>query len=242
MAKTPAPKPAVPMAPAYMKTDSISFDTSKAPWMRFALEELGNNVKEIKDDDSFARQMYLSVVQQKSSGQPSYFLEGIAREGMGKALAKKNTTIVKYFDGVRTDPTRDPKQKGRSWDIAAVNEARPGDWRVTAWCAAFVNWCLKQAGSPHLGYATADAWLRFGTPLPGPVYGCVTIIPPSSATGSTTGHVAFYETSKAGNVVLVGGNQGDKVSRMEAQADRILGYRWPTDFNYFLLDRNSAVV
>jgi hypothetical protein len=43
-------------------------------------------------------------------------------------------------------------------------------------------------------------------------------------------------------VVLVGGNQGDKVSRMEAQADRILGYRWPTDFNYFLLDRTSAVV
>jgi uncharacterized protein (TIGR02594 family) len=241
MAKTPAAKPAVPMAPAYMKTDAIQFDTSKAPWMKFALAELAGDVREIKDDDSFARQLYLSVVQQRSGGRPSYLLDGIAREGMGEALARKNTTIVKYFDGVKTDPERDPKKKGRSWDVAPVNEARAGDWRVTAWCAAFVSWCLKQSGAPSLGYATADAWLRFGTPLPTPVYGCVAIIPPSASTGSTTGHVAFYEKSTAQAIVLIGGNQGDKVSRMEAQANRVLGYRWPTEFNYFLIDRGGVV-
>jgi hypothetical protein len=69
----------------------------------------------------------------------------------------------------------------------------------------------------------------------------VTIIPPSKSTGSTTGHVAFYTGVKGDNIQLVGGNQGDKVSEMEAQADRVLGYRWPTAFNYFLLDRGGAL-
>jgi len=242
MAKVPPTKPAVPMAPAYMKTDSIRFDTSKAPWMRFALEELQKDVKEHADYDSFAKLLYLSLAHQKSAGRPSYLLEGVARAGMGESLTRKNQDVVKYFDGVKTDPARDPRGKGRSWDIAPVNEAQPGNWQVTAWCAAFVNWCLKQAGAPYLGYATAEAWLRFGTPLPSPEYGCVTIIPPSSSTGSTTGHVAFYTGTKGDNILLVGGNQGDKVTEMEAQANRVLGYRWPTQFNYFLLDRSSATV
>jgi uncharacterized protein (TIGR02594 family) len=258
MAKTPPRKPAVPMAPAYMKTDSIQVDTSKAPWMTFALSELKKKVKEHEDYDSFAKLIYLSAVQQHSSARllggelsgsafqhttqrRSYLLEGVAQSQMGEPLKRQNPEIVKYFDGVKTDPTRDPKSKGRSWDIAPVNQDGTGNWQVTAWCAAFVNWCLKQAGSPHLGYATAEAWLRFGTPLPTPTYGCVTIIPPSKSTGSTTGHVAFYTGVKGDNIQLVGGNQGDKVSEMEAQADRVLGYRWPTAFNYFLLDRGSAL-
>lgn len=242
MAKTAPPKPAVAMAPAYMKTDSIRFDTSKAPWMEFAREELRKGVREHADYDSFAKLLYLSVVQQKASGRPSYLLEGVARAGMGEALARKNPEVVKYFEGVKTDPARDPRNKSRAWDIAPVNEAHPGDWQVTAWCAAFVNWCLKQAGAPHLGYATAEAWLRFGTPLPAPVYGCITVIPPSKSTGSTTGHVAFYTRTQGDKVLLIGGNQGDQVTEMEAQANRILGYRWPTEFNYFLLDRRSTIV
>jgi uncharacterized protein (TIGR02594 family) len=242
MAKTVASKPAVPMAPAYMKTDSIRFDTSKAPWMKFAQEELQKNVREHADYDSFAKLLYLSLAQQKGSGRRSYLLEDIVRPELGKSLTQKNPDVVKYFDGVKTDPARDPRGKGRSWDIAPTNEVHPGDWRVTAWCAAFVNWCLKRAGASHLGYATAEAWLRFGTPLPTPVYGCVAIIPPSSSTGSTTGHVAFYTEMKGEKILLLGGNQGDAVTVMEQQANRVLGYRWPTEFNYFLLDRNSAIV
>lgn len=78
--------------------------------------------------------------------------------------------------------------------------------------------------------------------MPAPEYGCITVIPPSSSTGSTTGHVAFYTGTRGDKIVLVGGNQSDTVSEMEAQANRVLGYRWPTEFNHFLLDRRSAVV
>lgn len=247
------------MAPAYMKTDSIQVDTSKAPWMKYALDELKKQVKEHEDYSSFAKFVYLSAVQERSSlhlldvglagpsashaaRRQSYLLETVTRPYVGEELKRQNPDIEKYFEGVKTDPTRDPRHKGRSWDVSPVNADRNGNWQVTAWCAAFVNWCLKQAGAAHLGYATAASWLRFGTPLPAPVYGCVTIIPPARNTGSTTGHVAFFTGTKGKHILLVGGNQGDKVSRMEAQADRVLGYRWPTQFNYFLLDRTSVIV
>src|SRR5258706_11085120 len=147
MAKTPPRKPAVPMAPAYMKTDSIQVDTSKAPWMTFALTELKKKVKENEDYDSFAKLIYLSAVQQRSSlrlldgeqsgslspqttRRPSYLLEGVAHSQMGEGLKRQNQEIVKYFDGVKTDPSRDPKNKGRSWEIASVNEDGSGNWQV----------------------------------------------------------------------------------------------------------------
>lgn len=147
-------------------------------------------------------------------------------------LRERNPEIGKYFQGLKTDPAYD--SKGRSFDIAATYESG-GYGNITAWCAAFVNWCLKEAGAPHLGYATAKSWLDFGTPVAHPVYGCLTVIKPSSATGSTTGHVAFFVERKGNSVVLLGGNQRDWVSEVPYRADKVLGYRWPTKMNHYML-------
>ena len=147
-------------------------------------------------------------------------------------LRGRNPEVNKYFDGVKTDPAYD--KKGRSFKIAPTYESG-GYGKITAWCAAFVNWCLSQAGAPLLGYATAKSWLEFGTPVARPVYGCLTVIKPSSSTGSTTGHVAFFVEYRGNNVVLLGGNQGDAVSEVPFKESTVLGYRWPTNFNHYLL-------
>jgi uncharacterized protein (TIGR02594 family) len=104
---------------------------------------------------------------------------------------------------------------------------------VTAWCAAFVNWCLRQAGAPYLNYATAKSWLGFGHPVAFPVYGCVTIIKPSSSTGSTTGHVAFFVRHRGDRIVLLGGNQSDQVRESSYPESWVQkdGYRWPTSMD-----------
>lgn len=259
-AKTGPPEPT---APAYYKSDSIALDTSKAPWMKFALDEMGKKIKENPDYESFEKLWYLSMAQHDgertltkhlglSSGpleqkneptlslnpgykERNYLLRPILDEKVGKRLEASNPEINKYFEGVKTDPDLD--KKGRSWDISHVSRGSVG-WTVTAWCAAFVNWCLKQAGAPHMGIATAKSWLKFGTPLVAPVYGCITIIPPSRSTGSTTGHVAFYVATKGNKVALLGGNQSDQVKISEYS--KVLGYRWPTAFNYYLLDKGSG--
>jgi uncharacterized protein (TIGR02594 family) len=262
--------PPEPAAIGYIKDDSITFDTSHAPWMKIALQECGKKIKENEDYDSFAKLWYTSLVQHETEHHflseslqgPTLsvttggktdsvlvmpglkerhpLLKAVLNDEVGRNLKAKNPEINKYFTHLRTDPDRD--RKGRTWGISPVNRGAQS-WGVTAWCAAFVNWCLQQAGAPHLGMATAASWLKFGTPLAKPVYGCVTIVPPAKSTGSTTGHVAFYMETKGDMIGLLGGNQSDQVKL--SYFHKVLGYRWPTAFNYYLLDRErrgSAVV
>jgi uncharacterized protein (TIGR02594 family) len=218
-----------------------------------ALAERGKEVKELRDNKSFEQLWYLALAQAhdewstltKREEQPKYSLLGKndrkeldlmgvalreADAARGRALARENPEIATYFENVKTDPRFD--NKGRSFDISCVNSSGHEGWKITAWCAAFVNWCLREAGVPHLGYSTAISWLEFGTPLPAPVYGCITIVPPSTDTGSSTGHVAFYEKTEGKSVILIGGNQSDQVKRSPFK--KVLGYRWPTAFNYYL--------
>lgn len=277
----PPKKPGIPVPPSsqYMKTDSIRFDTSSAPWMKIAREQLKAKVREHGDYGSFTRMMYESVVATELKSllpENSKLLEGsklladpvpqrkfellppgrlkldlaplksALHKQMGKELEKRNPEINKYLQEVKTDPLH-PESRGKSWPIEKTSLDKHGDWQVTAWCAAFVNWCLKQSGAPYMGYATAASWLRFGTPLPAPVYGCITVIAPSSDTGSTTGHVAFFVRKKGHKIVLLGGNQHDraenvdKVSEIERPESVVRGYRWPTTINYFLLDSEVVV-
>jgi uncharacterized protein (TIGR02594 family) len=111
------------------------------------------------------------------------------------------------------------------------NKGRTTHWQVTAWCAAFVNWCLAEAGSPSLGYATASSRLNFGTPLATPVPGCITVMPPMSSTGGGTGHVAFFVKQEGEITYLLGGNQNDEIN-ITGYKSKPVGYRWPTGFNY----------
>jgi len=40
-----------------------------------------------------------------------------------------------------------------------------------AWCAAFVNWCLKQSGRQHTGSLLARSFLNYGTETKTPKFG-----------------------------------------------------------------------
>jgi uncharacterized protein (TIGR02594 family) len=240
-----------------MKTDEITFDTSKAPWMEIAEAELGKGVRQLAADDAFLRELRLELLVEeinrdfgkdlpllRGGGKAGYSLNvgagpNLAQKVVGELEARKlreaNPEIEKYLKTVKTDPRNDPKK--RSYDIAPAYESG-GQGHITAWCAAFVNWCLAQAGAPHLGYATARSWLDFGTPIPHPVRGCLTIVTPSKSTSSTTGHVAFFVEQKGSRVSMLGGNQGGdahKVSKTSFPKSSVLGYRWPTTVNYYLL-------
>jgi uncharacterized protein (TIGR02594 family) len=233
--------------------------------MDVAKRELGKHVKELAANDSFItelraqhnllRQMEQMSRQAESFGQgagllgrstgpfdPTRFsllrktledpIPGMIGKLEADRLRERNPEINKYFAGLRTDPGYD--RKGRSWDVAPTH-VRDGQGRITAWCAAFVNWCLGRAGAPRLGYATARSWLDFGTPVAHPVYGCITIIKPSRSTGSTTGHVAFYIEHQGMRVRLLGGNQHDMVCESSYPDSWVLGYRWPTRINHYLM-------
>jgi uncharacterized protein (TIGR02594 family) len=96
----------------------------------------------------------------------------------------------------------------------------------TAWCSAFANWCMRQAGINGTGQANARSWLNWGERcLSGPVFGAVTVF--SRPPIAWQGHVAFYVGQQQGKVIVLGGNQSNSVCVKGYPVSRVLGYRWP---------------
>jgi uncharacterized protein (TIGR02594 family) len=238
--------------PFFMANDSIALD-ARAPWMDIARKELQKGTsKEFKTTDTFAKLFYVALVQDEvRNGARHPLLKPVLDEAVSSQLADekrevtaKNAEIEKYLSSVKTDP-----RYGKSSSLPVVGHGDPralaargktAHWQVTAWCAAFVNWCLSEAGSPHLGYATASSWLMFGTPLAEPVYGCVTIMPPMSSTGGGTGHVGFFVKRTGRITYLLGGNQNDQI-KISGYKVKPVGYRWPTGFNHLLTASSRQV-
>ena len=97
----------------------------------------------------------------------------------------------------------------------------------TPWCGAFVGGVLAEADIAPLAKgagAAARAWLNFGVKLDRPAYGCIVVFERAGG-----GHVGFVVgKDKAGNLMVLGGNQGDAVNIKPFATARVLGYRWPS--------------
>lgn len=101
----------------------------------------------------------------------------------------------------------------------------------TPWCGAFVGGVLDEAGLTRklvAGGAMARNWLKLGNALEKPAVGAVVVFWRGDPKGAS-GHVGFVVgQDKAGNLAVLGGNQGDKVSIAFFPKSRVLGYRWPS--------------
>ena len=95
----------------------------------------------------------------------------------------------------------------------------------TAWCSAFVNFCLRMARVAGTNSAAARSWLAWGQ-ASDPRVGSVCVLWRGSLDG-WQGHVGFVLGWNGGAVHLLGGNQGDRVSVQSFPIGRVLGYREP---------------
>lgn len=93
------------------------------------------------------------------------------------------------------------------------------------WCAGFVGGILELSGIRSSRADSARSYLEWGIKLGGPALGAIVVF----ERGATSGHVGFIVgRDKKANLVVLGGNQGDKVSIAPFAADRVIGYRWPS--------------
>lgn len=91
------------------------------------------------------------------------------------------------------------------------------------WCSAFACYCMEDAEIISPRSARARDWLNWGKK---PLFmrpGAVVIL----SRGVDSGHVGFFLRNEGSKVVLLGGNQGDKVCEMAFEKASILGVRWP---------------
>ena len=94
----------------------------------------------------------------------------------------------------------------------------------TAWCSAFACYCVEMAGIQSPKTLWARSWMNWGAPVAEPYIGCIAVF-----TRGDGGHVGFFAGwSQDGTKVLVlGGNQSNKVNYQYYPVDRLLGFREP---------------
>lgn len=112
-------------------------------------------------------------------------------------------------------------------------------WGVTdeiAWCAAFTGAMLKRAGLPYLETGLARNYTDFvrqtkaGKKLTKPHYGCIVVMWSGSPTG-TQGHIGFcvgVQEGKPDNLMILAGNQGNRVGIDPFSKSKVLAYIWPS--------------
>lgn len=97
------------------------------------------------------------------------------------------------------------------------------------WCAAFVGWCLEQAGIESSNSLMARSYVPWGEKVLGePTVGAIVVF--SSSRGPASGHVAFCVGVSPSRIEVLGGNQGDRVSIASYPRSKIVAVRWPKGF------------
>lgn len=101
-------------------------------------------------------------------------------------------------------------------------------WRddEAPWCGVATAAWFKAAGVgiPKAFYR-AKAWLDWGVALRAPCLGCVVVFERQG--GGHVGLVVGQDT--LGRLLVLGGNQGDRVAVSPFTLDRVAGYRWPAE-------------
>jgi uncharacterized protein (TIGR02594 family) len=99
------------------------------------------------------------------------------------------------------------------------------DPATLAWCAAFVNSSLGQAGIKGTGSNLARSFLNYGEAVDQPQKGDIAVFSRGDPMGPY-GHVGFFEGyDPDGRIRVLGGNQSDSVSIAAQDPSRLLGFR-----------------
>lgn len=170
------------------------------------------------------------------AGAPSASLASPPAKPTPKPKAAEPTTPVTSNKG-QPLALVDPAQRQAPWMEVAIREAK--QWAgvnehsiednyhvlsgslsanlTTAWCASFVNYCLKDSGSQYERSASSQFPIssRSFEKIDKPVYGALVVFKnyrTDNGKAHGTGHVTFlYGFNKLGQIVALGGNQGNAI-------------------------------
>ena len=96
-----------------------------------------------------------------------------------------------------------------------------------------MGWCIEQAGLSSTNSARARSYLEWGRDIRPAAYGAIVVLsrgpnPPGPEVIEAPGHVGFLLSSPTPHeIMLLGGNQSNKVCVRPYPRDRVLGVRWP---------------
>ena len=148
-----------------------------------------------------------------------------------KGVGVSTVSIPWFEEGKRKMGLMEKGNNKSLWDWLRSDKRSVGDPSKLPWCGDFVETCLALTLpkevlliNPYL----ARNWSKWGVPCE-VMKGAVVSFWRGSR-GGISGHVGFVAGQSKGNIYVLGGNQGDRVSIMPLSKDRMLATRWPVSF------------
>ena len=132
--------------------------------------------------------------------------------------------LLEYDTAEIVGPQNNPKIVAFAKEIGATWVSND----ETAWCAIFVQWCLKQASLKYSYHANARYFLNYGEHTDDPQMGDLVVLWRGSK-DSTLGHVGFFVKRDQNSVWILGGNQNNKVNITQFNITQVLEYRKTLD-------------
>jgi uncharacterized protein (TIGR02594 family) len=96
---------------------------------------------------------------------------------------------------------------------------------TTPWCAGFVNAIEKMCGRKGTGKLLARSYLEYGKGVTTPKLGDIVVL--KRGNSSWQGHVGYYIERDTKGILVLGGNQSNKVCYKYYNPGDLLGYRRP---------------
>jgi uncharacterized protein (TIGR02594 family) len=161
---------------------------------------IGSKADWIREANTFR-----SYTPARATAEPPWIVEGMKHIGLSEIHGSQhNPAILRWWSLIRAPFTDDE----------------------TPWCAGYVGGVLESVGIQSTRSAWARSYLNWDVRLNHPVKGCVVVF----ERGPQSGHVGFaVGRDSRGNLMVLGGNQGDVVSIKPFPLSRVLGYRWPKE-------------
>lgn len=189
-----------------------------------------------------ARSKYYDKIQEDALDQEAADRIAQLQKGVPPEAIQANPTATRMM-GVPYEQLSTPmkfattlvgaSEKQHSYVISQFIERGTGkkiDPKAVPWCAAFVDSVLGVSGKPTRNSLAAADFLTYGKPTTEPKIGDIVVLSPQSE--GRTGHVGFYAGKASdGSVMVLGGNQGNKVSIDRFASDSVRGYRKVPDIN-----------
>ncbi|MBL0104970.1 MAG: TIGR02594 family protein [Bacteroidetes bacterium] len=223
----------------------IDWDSVSLPqWIKIAHKEVG--VREFKISE-YERTMLALAVQSAMILHESELLSGNSpgkRYSLGANIDIKfdpdttynNPQILKYSSGLQEEVTKKDQKTGKT--ISQMRNMNISNDEV-AWCSCFAQWVFRQCGiiGPTVNPALALSWKNWGTPLNTPAFGAIVVFRHKNGTG----HVGFVLGEKDNRLIVLGGNQGDRVCIAEFGKKEVVQYVYPSSaqlspFGYYLTE------
>ena len=126
-----------------------------------------------------------------------------------------------------------PEHNPRIVAYHAVTRGGPSSDELP-WCSSFASYCVERGGITSAQSKRSRDWLPWGIGLRHPPHGAIVVLergrPPQPGPEilDAPGHVGFYVGPASESEILVlGGNQRNRVDISVFPRSRILGFRWP---------------